>query len=613
MSEIERGWVKFFNPAENKRFGFIRTGNREEIFFHFGDGALVELGKYGNFQQKLEPDFVVGKVPGKDPRKGDEIVFLRQSGRKGKGNKACPWAFASEYDRLVAMVGRIQQPNWWGDPKFVGFKIGGHSGWGPTTYYAYYPLCEGAWEASLYVRRFDTLLLYKSGDLVITGRVVRWNHQEKRLEYTRSGRAEEPVYGIIPLDALDGFWFWNGQRWELCQQVEAHATSVVVHGETMPSYYRFVGLRTESGRLVQKEVVEFTGQEFFEIRKLEDGETTVLPVVETIVCKEGFFTDRERHDWCEPNLTQGIEPRFNAVLNCLNKVMVTKARLNIYNSRLQVTITVPGDEPYVVEHIRGSSGGAPGDPTMWVQRTPGRTYVASYWYPNEADQRLLELEKQLESAEEVIGPYEEKYLRESGGKFYLEGENDEYGVYCPHGRRVSWKKESKSENPNKILAMMENGLQRSGKKPCPWCGELPEVIKPDFFRNHGGSILDTEWGVPEGMLPVEEFKKQIDRRQKIKSENIFLGFVPYDGYYVYRTPDGTPKAGILLVRGMKEEFLPASVRVIKAGVYLLDSHGQVVGKTGWERDYPTFFKVVKSTKREIYELEKAGILEQTLK
>jgi len=106
---MEKGKVKFFNGTENKRYGFIRTSKGEELFFHFGDGARFRAGQ-----------FDTTKSPERDPRKGDEIVFLRKRGRKGP--KAKPWGFAEDYasslrnvyyDLTEKMIERASFPPEW--------------------------------------------------------------------------------------------------------------------------------------------------------------------------------------------------------------------------------------------------------------------------------------------------------------------------------------------------------------------------------------------------------------------------------------------------------------------------------------------------------------------
>ena len=86
---METGTVKFFDSRDSKRFGFIRKESGEEVFFHFNDGQCIVPGNF-------EPRFEEGRVE-REPRKGDVIVFNQQPARKG--NKACPWGYANDYEQ----------------------------------------------------------------------------------------------------------------------------------------------------------------------------------------------------------------------------------------------------------------------------------------------------------------------------------------------------------------------------------------------------------------------------------------------------------------------------------------------------------------------------------
>ena len=426
---MEHGTVKFFNPAQEKRFGFIIAENGEEVFFHFGDGAESALGV--SYRGELEVQYDAKKSPARDPRKGDRVVFERQSGRKGKGPKASPWAFEAEHERLFGLMKAIQlRPQHWAAPNFIAFERERTSGWFPTTYYVYYPATDEARQASLEIRQFDTLLLYKSGEVVVTGRTCWFNHKDQRVDYTQvvTGKIEEPVHGIVPADAPDGFYFWNGQKWETCAQVEVRATSVIIGRTETPAHYRFIGLRTTSGQLIPNQQKLVTSQEFFSIREVKTDEVTDLPVVETPVRKDGWFTYQERHTWCEPNLTEGFAPELETLLDRLDNAMIVKQRIAIKDDRLRVMVKVSGLTPYELEYQPGHSSGDPdkmfgyvGWPTSFLQHSPGRTYRVSTWGPElKSDPKWIRLMQLLAETPLTAGPVEEAMLAKTGGQFYLD-------------------------------------------------------------------------------------------------------------------------------------------------------------------------------------------------
>lgn len=98
VSDMEKGFVKFFDNRDNKRFGFLRLETGEEIFFHFNDGAVPQAGVG-------QPELVEGVLK-REPRKYDSVVFERSHGRKG--DKASPWAFAEDYDRANAATKKFE-------------------------------------------------------------------------------------------------------------------------------------------------------------------------------------------------------------------------------------------------------------------------------------------------------------------------------------------------------------------------------------------------------------------------------------------------------------------------------------------------------------------------
>ena len=146
------------------------------------------------------------------------------------------------------LVFKLIRPNFWAALYLVGIKTGITTGFMPTEYYSYYPFIKEAQKSGLYIRKFKTLLLYKEKDIVVTGRTVHWNGT-KIVYSEKVGRPKEPVHGIIPKNAKDGFWYYNGKKWEHCEEVEIRPMPDQDNIEELDNT-RFVGLRTESGQLV---------------------------------------------------------------------------------------------------------------------------------------------------------------------------------------------------------------------------------------------------------------------------------------------------------------------------------------------------------------------------
>ena len=82
---MEKGTVKFFNNSPNKLFGFIKSDNGSDVFFHFNNGPE------GNTRM---------------PQKGDLLVFDAE--RSMRGLKAAQWTFEGQELSVVA-------PSWNGE------------------------------------------------------------------------------------------------------------------------------------------------------------------------------------------------------------------------------------------------------------------------------------------------------------------------------------------------------------------------------------------------------------------------------------------------------------------------------------------------------------------
>lgn len=98
MATLERGVVNFFDSRSEKRFGFILLPSKEEVFFHFNDGAPVKVGA-------TEPEMETS-LRNREPQKGDNLFFRRSQNRKGA--KASPWCFAQDWERAEQEITQRQ-------------------------------------------------------------------------------------------------------------------------------------------------------------------------------------------------------------------------------------------------------------------------------------------------------------------------------------------------------------------------------------------------------------------------------------------------------------------------------------------------------------------------
>ena len=104
MADFEEVVVDWFNPAPEKRFGFVRANDGTNIFFHFSDGRFIladgSQPKYADATLTRK-----GKVFHlRDPRGGDTIVI--NSVRREKGLAAVPWGFKSHYDTAMERIAK---------------------------------------------------------------------------------------------------------------------------------------------------------------------------------------------------------------------------------------------------------------------------------------------------------------------------------------------------------------------------------------------------------------------------------------------------------------------------------------------------------------------------
>ena len=92
---MEHGVVTHFNASTGKRFGFIRTAQEEELFFHLNDGREIAFKDGPFFLESTQ-------LPG-HPKKDDILFFSRDEGRMGE--KASPWGFEYQFRQAKRKVG----------------------------------------------------------------------------------------------------------------------------------------------------------------------------------------------------------------------------------------------------------------------------------------------------------------------------------------------------------------------------------------------------------------------------------------------------------------------------------------------------------------------------
>lgn len=302
------------------------------------------------------------------------------------------------------------EENPWGPPDFIAAEQEHTSGWGPTTYYLYYPRPERTLPDKIIRKKFNDLLVWKSGEIVVTGRTVEWDDKARALTGALIAQ-HETVNGIIPKDAPEGFYNWNGKEWEPCEEVVVKATSVSIEGrKPQPAYFRFIGLRGGvSGKLIQLPEEHHNDllrqNQFYQIRPLKTDEESNLPVMETHVDRAGWFDAYDYFRWTEPNLTEGVEPGFQNILDHVKDARITRSRLGKSDDHFMVHISIGGSS-YDVEYWGGSPGisgrnfatAVQGEPSRFIQHTPGRTYMASYFQGQGDSLRLGWLERMIQES-----------------------------------------------------------------------------------------------------------------------------------------------------------------------------------------------------------------------
>lgn len=108
MLELEKAYVKIFFDAPGKSYGFAEVLDEndqptgEEIFFHLGDGQLVNVIGADEiiWTGAVHPNGA--RIPA--PQQGVVIAFERSPGKGGR-DKATPWTFAEGYDNCRYAIG----------------------------------------------------------------------------------------------------------------------------------------------------------------------------------------------------------------------------------------------------------------------------------------------------------------------------------------------------------------------------------------------------------------------------------------------------------------------------------------------------------------------------
>ncbi len=419
--------------------------------------------------------------------------------------------------------------------------------------------------------RYDTLLVCKTGNVVVTGRTV-YSGPKGQIRYEQragSSRPAEQVHGIIPAVALDGFYFWSGRVWEPCEEVMVHATSVTVGSKTLPAYYKFVGLRSiTTNQLIVRTKSYETLHEFFELRGADQllPEDHSLPVVETAVHKRGWWTEREKDSWLEPNVKIGIAPRLAEVLTRINEVsrdqefpngvlsesdllcqMRWEERKRILSeleakgitihrrhtdseNEVIVRITITG-ETFEMEYRTGRSGGGrlglPGDPAGFIVREPGCTYFgySKQWNQHPGEPALVAFSCLVNYSGWLAGPYEERRLKETGGLHYARHANAGIGnfeYYCGHGWKVgdvkfeNYSQPAGLENREKCLHYPPTVMYWPSE--CPFGCSRHSGGMPTPLAELGDKEAET-LGVQSGLHPISVYGIPGDYLESFRTRN----------------------------------------------------------------------------------------------
>jgi len=96
-SAVQCGVVKFFNAT--KQYGFIIIDDGPDVFFHMSDGAKVEADSITHGAK-----FCAHKMAVREPKAGDQLIFVPTKGLRNAAQKAKPWGYAIEYEESLATL-----------------------------------------------------------------------------------------------------------------------------------------------------------------------------------------------------------------------------------------------------------------------------------------------------------------------------------------------------------------------------------------------------------------------------------------------------------------------------------------------------------------------------
>ena len=103
---LTEGVVTQFFPQESRRYGFVKAKNGASIFFHIDLGRF--MGPFGVKNAEWVPRFEVDTVNDdyiRDPKPGDQLVFLTRQEKKGL--VASEWSTLKRYEEALIECGEF--------------------------------------------------------------------------------------------------------------------------------------------------------------------------------------------------------------------------------------------------------------------------------------------------------------------------------------------------------------------------------------------------------------------------------------------------------------------------------------------------------------------------